>query len=117
MEILKSVSLLKELLPIIEADQEFYDGSGYPQGLKGEEIPLGARIILIADAFDAMTTDRPYRKALSLNSAIKELKDCSGKDFDPEIIPTAVSLFFTMCQDMRECKNNQIKRREGGKDK
>ena len=65
---------------------ERYDGSGYPKGLKGEEIPLGARILSIADAYEAMVSDRPYRKALSLKKAKQELLKGSGTQFDPEIV-------------------------------
>jgi HD-GYP domain-containing protein (c-di-GMP phosphodiesterase class II) len=65
---------------------EFYNGRGYPAGLKGEAIPLGARIITILDCFDAMTQDRPYRKALSLERAVGELKKFSSVQFDPVLV-------------------------------
>jgi HD-GYP domain-containing protein (c-di-GMP phosphodiesterase class II) len=64
---------------------ENYDGSGYPDGLTGEDIPLGARIIMVADTLDAMTTDRPYRKALSFERVVEEVKKYSGKQFDPRL--------------------------------
>ncbi|MCK4362105.1 MAG: HD domain-containing protein, partial [Dehalococcoidia bacterium] len=65
---------------------EWYDGTGYPDGLKGEEIPLGARIICVADAYDTMTTARPYREVVSQQEALEELRRCSGTQFDPELV-------------------------------
>jgi hypothetical protein len=70
---------------------ERWDGEGYPAGLTGRSIPLGARIILISDTIDAMTTDRPYRKRLSLDIVIAELQKCKGTQFDPELVEVAVS--------------------------
>lgn len=71
---------------------EWWDGSGYPIGLKGEEIPLECRMLSIADAYDAMTNDRPYRKALSKKEAIKELKKYSGRQFDPELVDMYINI-------------------------
>jgi len=71
---------------IIRHHHENYDGSGYPDGLAGEQIPLGARIIMVADTVDAMTTDRPYRKALPLQRAIEELRKYAGLQFDPKLV-------------------------------
>ena len=65
---------------------ERWDGTGYPNGLQGDDIPLGARIIFVADAFDAMTSDRVYRRRLSTQHALAELSACSGTQFDPEIV-------------------------------
>jgi HD-GYP domain-containing protein (c-di-GMP phosphodiesterase class II) len=70
----------------IRNHHENYDGSGYPDGLAGDGIPIGARIIMIADTIDAMTTDRPYRKALSLSKALEELAKYAGKQFDPRLV-------------------------------
>jgi putative nucleotidyltransferase with HDIG domain len=71
---------------MIRHHHENYDGSGYPDGLAGNDIPMGARIIMIADTIDAMTTDRPYRRALSLTRAIEELEKYSGRQFDPDLV-------------------------------
>jgi response regulator RpfG family c-di-GMP phosphodiesterase/signal transduction histidine kinase len=81
---------LKEVSKIILAHQECFDGSGYPKGLKGEEIPLFARIIGVADAYHAMSIDRPYRKALEAAIAISELLKYKGKQFDPKIVDALV---------------------------
>jgi HD-GYP domain-containing protein (c-di-GMP phosphodiesterase class II) len=65
---------------------EHYDGTGYPRHISGRNIPIGARILSVADSYDAMTTDRPYRKALPPNTAVAELKTCSGTQFDPKVV-------------------------------
>ena len=78
-----------ELAPIAKGilyHHEWWNGKGYPKGLAGENIPLISRIISIVDAFDAMTNDRPYRKALSTKKAIEELKRCAGSQFDPTLV-------------------------------
>ena len=85
-EILKDMDTLKPVLGGIRAHHERWDGTGYPDGLKGEKIPISGRILAIADAFDAVTTDRPYRKAMTLSEAEKELVRNSGIQFDPEIV-------------------------------
>jgi energy-coupling factor transport system substrate-specific component len=71
---------------------ERYDGKGYPEGLKGEDIPIEARIIGVADAFDAMTANRVYRKHLNPNYVIEEFKRCSGQQFDPELVEILLQL-------------------------
>jgi HD-GYP domain-containing protein (c-di-GMP phosphodiesterase class II) len=71
---------------LVRSSHERYDGKGYPDGLAGEEIPLGARIIAVCDAYDAMVSDRPYRAALDPAGALAELKLCAGKQFDPAVI-------------------------------
>lgn len=86
LEILKDIPRMKEMLNYVHCHHECYDGSGYPQGLKGEDIPLEGRIVCVADAFDAMTSDRSYRKALSVEEAMAELERCSGSQFDPRIV-------------------------------
>jgi diguanylate cyclase (GGDEF)-like protein/PAS domain S-box-containing protein len=77
---------LGSIAQAILSHHEWYDGSGYPQGLKGEEIPFSSRIISVVDAYDAMTSDRPYRKAIGRNEAVSELKKFSGKQFDSRVV-------------------------------
>jgi HD-GYP domain-containing protein (c-di-GMP phosphodiesterase class II) len=84
--IIEGIPFLKDALPVIRFHQERWDGSGYPIGLKGQEIPLMVRIFAIADAFDALTNDRPYRKKTSMGEAIKFLQQKAGVLFDPEIV-------------------------------
>jgi HD-GYP domain-containing protein (c-di-GMP phosphodiesterase class II) len=84
--ILGMVEEMKDVIPGVFLHHEWFDGSGYPKGLKGEEIPLQARIIAIADAYDALTTDRPYRKALDKNSAFEEVAGGSGAQFDSSLV-------------------------------
>jgi len=84
--IVKQIKFLKPGAPVIRHHHERYDGKGYPDGLKGRKIPLLARILSVADAFDAMLSDRPYRKGLPLQKVIKELKAKAGSQFDPEIV-------------------------------
>ncbi|MCO5141711.1 MAG: HD-GYP domain-containing protein [Oligoflexia bacterium] len=92
-KILEKVSTLRNLVPGIKHHHERYDGFGYPDGLKGENIPLYARIILIADTFDAMTSTRPYRLALDKEVAFEELRKCSGTQFDPVLVEAFIQSF------------------------
>jgi putative nucleotidyltransferase with HDIG domain len=91
-KLLEAVEPIRDAKDIIRHHHEFFDGSGYPDGLKGEMIPLGARIVAVADAFGAMTTTRPYRKALSIDEAIQEIQKFSGVQFDPHIVEIFISL-------------------------
>ena len=85
-EMLSKIAYLRPALDIPYCHHEKWDGSGYPRGLKGEEIPLPARIFAVVDVFDALTSDRPYRKAWSREEAIAYIKERSGKDFDPRVV-------------------------------
>lgn len=84
--ILKPIRGLDIQLPIIRAHHERVDGRGYPDGLKGSQIPPLARILCVADSFDSMTADRPYRAAPGMEYAVTEMKKCSGTQFDPEVV-------------------------------
>ncbi len=88
--ILKTVEFFKPCLFIVRNHHEWYNGNGYPDGIKGDEIGLSARIVATADAFDAMTSTRPYRKALSLGIAISELQKGKGLQFDPNLVNTFI---------------------------
>ncbi len=77
---------LQRIGPLVRASHERWDGRGYPDGLAGEEIPLGARIITICDSFRAMLDDRAYKPAMSLNDALAELRRCAGAQFDPHLV-------------------------------
>jgi len=85
-EILSHIKQLKDIIPGVKYHHEKYNGTGYPEGLKGEEIPLIARIIAVADTYDAMTTDRPYRKGLSPEVALEEIRKHAGTQFDPKVV-------------------------------
>ena len=86
------IPFLRDAAEIVLAHQEFYDGSGYPRGLRGDQIPLGARIFTIADSLDAMISDRPYRRALPMSHAREEIKRCSGSQFDPAVVEVFLSI-------------------------
>jgi len=77
-EILEHIRQLKEIIPGVRYHHEQMDGTGYPEGLKGEQMPILAKIVAVADTYDAMTTDRPYRKAMRKEVAVEELKRCQG---------------------------------------
>jgi putative nucleotidyltransferase with HDIG domain len=90
-EIIKPLQLLKPAIPIIQHHHEKFDGSGYPAGLKRNQIPIGARIMAVADAFEAMVLERPYRRqSLTVAGAIKELKKNAGTQFDPKVIDALI---------------------------
>lgn len=90
--LLEHIPFLKDAVPIVYHHHERWDGSGYPDGLKGEAIPLGARLFAVSDAFDAMTFDRPYSKAVSFETARMEIKRCAGLQFDPAVAEAFLSL-------------------------
>ncbi len=97
-ELLIPLKLSPNIISYIQHHHERYDGTGYPDGLAGDQIPLGARIIAISDAYDSMTSDRPYRKPLSNGEAKSELVKNSGKQFDPQL----VSVFLEILKEMEE---------------
>lgn len=89
--ILLKVRSLQAVSLIVRHHHERYDGRGYPDGLSGDDIPIGSQIIFLAEAIDAMTSDRPYRKRLTLSEALKEIKRCSGSQFDPAVVEAILS--------------------------
>ncbi|MEA2444007.1 MAG: hypothetical protein QOJ12_1299, partial [Thermoleophilales bacterium] len=84
--ILSAAPALEPVAKLVRASHEHYDGNGYPDRLAGDDIPLGARIVAVCDAFHAMTTDRPYRRAVRMTQAIDELRRCAGLQFDPDVV-------------------------------
>jgi HD-GYP domain-containing protein (c-di-GMP phosphodiesterase class II) len=90
--ILEGVHGFQDYLPVVELHHENWNGSGYPLGLHCEATPLGARIVHVADAYDAMTSDRPYRRGMSHEQAIRTLQQYAGTQFDPEIVPVFAKL-------------------------
>jgi HD-GYP domain-containing protein (c-di-GMP phosphodiesterase class II) len=95
-EILRYVADLSNSLPIILNHHEHFDGSGYPAGLKGNAIPFEARLLSIADAFDAMTSLRPYHNQRTTQEAVDELRRCAGTTFDPELVDLFCQVIETM---------------------
>ena len=105
-EIVKPIEFQEQVTDIIMAHHERIDGRGYPRGLKGEQIPLGARIIAVLDAFESMTVGRPYRSSMSDGDAIKELHRCSGSQFDPRVVQAFAQLFETQ-SDMKSVRTKE----------
>ena len=100
-QILRKIPFLEEAADIVYSHQEHYDGKGYPRNLKGEDIPLGARIFAIADTVDAITSDRPYRRARSYDVARSEVERCAGTQFDPNIVEVFLGLPDSLWEDLR----------------
>jgi HD-GYP domain-containing protein (c-di-GMP phosphodiesterase class II) len=96
-QMLAGIPFLETAAKVVRSHHEMFDGSGYPEGLAGEEIPLAARVFAVVDAFDAMTTDRPYRAALSIDHAASEIERMAGSQFDPEVC----RVFVPMCERLR----------------
>jgi HD-GYP domain-containing protein (c-di-GMP phosphodiesterase class II) len=84
--ILLAAPALRPVARLVRSSHERWDGAGYPDGLAGEEIPLGARIVAVCDAFEAMTSDQPYRNRLDVSAAVAELRRCAGTQFDPQVV-------------------------------
>src|SRR5262244_3920839 len=109
-KMLKKIPFLQDAAEIVYAHQERYDGTGYPRGLKGKEIPLGARIFSVADTLDAITSDRPYRAAQSIPAAREEVVRFSGRQFDREVVQVFLQMPDTIWDDLRKEINSQIYR-------
>jgi putative nucleotidyltransferase with HDIG domain len=100
-EMVRKIPFLREASEIVHAHQETFDGSGYPRGLRGEEIPLGARIFAIADTLDAMTSDRPYRNSMGFAAAREEIRRFSGTQFDPSIVEVFLRMPAGLWSELR----------------
>ncbi|HXZ33332.1 MAG TPA: HD domain-containing phosphohydrolase [Terriglobales bacterium] len=101
-QLLKRIPFLSEAAEIVYSHQERYDGTGYPRGLKGDEIPLGARIFSVADTLDAITSDRPYRAAQSVAAARDEIQLWSGRQFDPKVVKVFLDMPEDFWTDLRK---------------
>jgi HD-GYP domain-containing protein (c-di-GMP phosphodiesterase class II) len=99
-EILKNIPFLKEAAEIVHAHQEHFDGTGYPRRLKGEDIPLGSRIVAVANTLEAMTSDRPYRPRQSVESARTEIQLWAGRQFDPQIVEAFLNMPDNIWEDI-----------------
>jgi putative nucleotidyltransferase with HDIG domain len=108
-KMLLRIPFLTQAAEIVLSHQEYYDGTGYPRKLRGEQIPLGARIFAVADAVDAMLSDRPYRKALGVDYARREVKKCSGTQFDPKVVEVFLSLPESIWLELRESAQHQFR--------
>ncbi len=100
--ILEKIPYLSKVAEIVHSHQEHYDGSGYPRGLMGNQIPIGARIFAIADTLDAITSDRPYRKANTFDTARLEILRCAGSQFDPAVVEAFVKIPTDLWADLRD---------------
>ncbi|HXE04337.1 MAG TPA: HD domain-containing phosphohydrolase [Bryobacteraceae bacterium] len=108
--ILRKIPFLTEAAEIVYTHQEHYDGSGYPNALRGADIPIGARIFAVADALDAITSDRPYRKAHSFDAAREEILRCSGSQFDPVVVEVFLKIPNELWQELRSEISGQNRR-------
>jgi putative nucleotidyltransferase with HDIG domain len=109
-QILRRIPFLTEASEIVYAHQEKFDGTGYPRGLKGEQIPLGARIFSVADTLDAMTSNRPYRAAQPLSAARAEIDKWAGRQFDPQVVKVFLEMPENIWDDLRKGIDEQIHR-------
>ncbi len=99
--LIEGIPFLHGAVPIVYSHHEKWDGTGYPRGLSGERIPLGARIFCIVDAFDAITFDRPYSKALPFEAAYAEIKRCAGTHFDPAVVEAFLKVPESLLEEIR----------------
>ncbi|HYR37669.1 MAG TPA: diguanylate cyclase [Methylomirabilota bacterium] len=99
--LIEHMPFLRGAVPVVYHHHERWDGTGYPDGLRGEDIPLGARIFAVADAFDAMTYDRPYSRAIPVSSARAEIERCAGTHFDPSVVATFLALPVECLEELR----------------
>jgi len=99
--LIEKIPFLHGAIPVVWCHHEKWDGNGYPRGLTGDRIPLNARIFSVVDAFDAMTFDRPYSKAIPFDSAIAEIKRCAGAHFDPRVVESFLRVPLALLEEIR----------------
>lgn len=109
-QMIKKIPFLAEVSEIVYSHQEKFDGTGYPRGLKGKEIPLGARIFSVADTMDAITSDRPYRPRQTLHAARVEIEKWSGRQFDPDVVRVFLEMPDKIWEDLRKDIDAQVYR-------
>ncbi len=109
-QMIKKIPFLGEASEIVYSHQERFDGTGYPRGLKGEEIPLGSRIFAVADTLDAITSDRPYRPAQTVGAARIEIEKWAGRQFDPDVVKVFLSMPENIWSDLRKEIDSRIHR-------
>jgi len=110
-DIIRPIQFMQDIIPLIFYHHERWDGKGYPTGLKGEEIPLGARIISIADGFQAITSDRPYRKAYPMEQVLEILQEESGTKYDPDIVKVLLKILLSKNKKVKQKRKNTKRKR------
>lgn len=106
-KLVQKIPVLREAAEIVYSHQEYFDGTGYPRGLKGQDIHIGARIFSVADTLDAITSDRAYRRKQTMAAARAEIKRCSGTQFDPEVVQAFLEMPEAIFEELRDAINGQ----------
>ena len=106
-KLVQKIPVLREAAAIVYSHQERFDGTGYPRGLKGNDIPLGSRIFSVADTLDAITSDRPYRPKQSMEAARAEIQRCTGSQFDPEVVTIFQQMPDEIFEELRQAISAQ----------
>lgn len=112
-DIIRGLEVYKDCVDIVKYEHERWDGSGYPEGLKGERIPLGARIVAVADVYDALRSERPYRRELSVDEAIEEIRRMRGRELDPRVVDALLQVLEEEGEVVEEAGRNLLKRALG----
>lgn len=109
MKILEEIKQLNHVIKIVGCHHEHYNGSGYPYGFKGEEIPVESQIIAVADAYDGLTTDRAYRSSMSHEEAVKKIQSAAGTQFDPAVVETFSQIIDQACEELKQFDFSNMK--------